>query len=282
MNDYIQLKDKNGNNIYPNSPQRIFVVTGTSGTLNMFPGYIYQAEQLDSINLILESSSNSDFNATYFISFKSGSTPTSVVWPDGLTYADRTSPPNILSNATYEIRIQNGLCSVQVYGVVNSDISNKADKVSGANDGDIASLDSDGNLVDSGYNPGDFIRSSDIITQNTRYVQLKDGVSDIIPLSMWPESSISGASITLQPDIAYFKTDTINTDTTISLDTSASVSGYETRYNMIFKYDSGTMNWPNGHWNIDMSTFVLESDTWYEIDIKIIHGETFCNICKYY
>jgi len=41
MNDYIQLKDKNGNNVYPNSPQRVFVVTGTSGTLNMFPGYIY-------------------------------------------------------------------------------------------------------------------------------------------------------------------------------------------------------------------------------------------------
>jgi len=136
--------------------------------------------------------------------------------------------------------------------------------------------------VDSGYKPGDFTISSNIITQNTRYVQLKDGVGDIIPLSMWPESSISGASITLQPNIAYFKTDTINANTTVSLDTSTSISGYETRYNMVFQYDGGTVNWPNGHWNVDMSTFVLESGTWYEIDIKIIHGETFCNICKYY
>jgi hypothetical protein len=41
MNDYIQLKDKNGNNVYPNSPNRVLTVSGTSGTISLYPGYIY-------------------------------------------------------------------------------------------------------------------------------------------------------------------------------------------------------------------------------------------------
>lgn len=42
------------------------------------------------------------------------------------------------------------------------DVSGKADKVSGATNGDFAGLDSNGNLTDSGYKPSDFATPSDI------------------------------------------------------------------------------------------------------------------------
>lgn len=46
-------------------------------------------------------------------------------------------------------------------------IGNKADKVAGATTGDLAGLNSSGNLVDSGYAPSDFSAATEITTDNS-------------------------------------------------------------------------------------------------------------------
>ena len=67
--------------------------------------------------------------------------------------SDTVTPSDVLNSKSFH----------DAAGVLRSgsaDISGKADKVSGATSGNLAGLDSNGNLTDSGYAPSDFAKDS--------------------------------------------------------------------------------------------------------------------------
>lgn len=100
-----------------------------------------------------------------------------------------------------------------------------------------------------------------------------NGNIKVVP-SPWPEGIGSGGgNLTLSPNIAYYITG-VNSNINISIDTSSVLSDFETRYNVVFEYVSGTVTVPSTgiHWNVDWTSFTFEANNWYEIDIKRIGG----------
>ena len=72
----------------------------------------------------------------------------------GIAFDNTTKTKALTPNGTWETFLQSG------------DIDGKADKVSGATEGDIATLDANGNLVDSGTKPGDYVPVASINLEN--------------------------------------------------------------------------------------------------------------------
>lgn len=83
---------------------------------------------------------------------------------------DGTYYITVSASAKYDVRI-NGVLQDEMTGIYipaddlpnNTALSAKADKVSGAVSGNLAGLNSSGNLIDSGYDPTDFLGQVDII-----------------------------------------------------------------------------------------------------------------------
>ena len=74
------------------------------------------------------------------------------------------SSTNIIEKSSTAGLIKNdGTIDTNIY-LTSADITNKADKVSNATNGDFASLDSNGNLTDSGKKASDFASASDVTT----------------------------------------------------------------------------------------------------------------------
>ena len=101
-----------------------------------------------------------------------------------LSYRDSDASNGIVcasSNDIYRIKY-NGTNWTAVQVALMSDVSNKADKVSSATNGDLASLDANGNLVDSGVSkdviPSDASVSNKLATQNNALVKLSYTASD--------------------------------------------------------------------------------------------------------
>lgn len=112
MGRFVQLKDGNGGVLVAASPVPIATVTGSAGDVDLEPGYYYQAGELSSLTFTLVAPDDNDFTAQYHITFTSGSSPTTVNWPDGLLF---NNPPNIESGKTYEVDIINNLCIICSY-----------------------------------------------------------------------------------------------------------------------------------------------------------------------
>ena len=81
-----------------------------------------------------------------------------------------------------------------------TDISSKADKVSGAVNGDLAALDSNGNLVDSGVKPSDFASSAQGSVADTAIQGLKVNGSTVAPDSDRVVSITVPPAVTVDPD----------------------------------------------------------------------------------
>lgn len=141
-------------------------------------------------------------------------------------------------------------------------ISGKADKVSGAVSGDLAGLNSSGNLTDSGYAPSDFSLATQFIndTSSTTYgfifadmqnkeVRLK--AADISAISFTLDSTpladdylagINFASGATPPHISYTDSGIINwvgTDCTLSGTDSVFTPQASKQYDIVF-YNNGT------------------------------------------
>ena len=81
-----------------------------------------------------------------------------------------------------------------------TDISYKADKVSGAVNGDLAALDSNGNLVDSGVKPSDFASSAQGSVADTAIQGVKVNGSAVAPDSDRVVSITIPPAVTVDPD----------------------------------------------------------------------------------
>ena len=117
MANFVELSDINGNVQIPVSPIPIISVTGSTVNLTMTPNFHYACGELSSLTIALGQNSYSNFASEYSLSFSSGSTPTTIYWPDGLHFRGSSTAPEIKPNAYYEISIMNGCCVVTSYGI---------------------------------------------------------------------------------------------------------------------------------------------------------------------
>lgn len=237
---YIQLKDSSGNAIYPNAPWPIAEVQGASGTISMDPGIIYQAGELSSVTIVLNSPSDPDYDAKYFLSFESGTTPTTVTWPSGLVFANSATPPTIVDSAYYEISIRDNLCIVQVYGTN-----------AGSGGGGTGTITFD---EITGYTPS--------------YGTLRDNSSTIVPFSSVPYEQLTGSSqtVTLAPNKIYVAGEL--SSLSFSLGTN-SYTDYLAIYHIRFESGSTatTVTWPSGLLFKDGVTPTIDPNKTYEVNI---------------
>ena len=83
--------------------------------------------------------------------------------PDTSSFIQKSSTVGLVKN--------DGSIDTNIYITQHQDITGKADKVNSAIDGNFAALDSNGNLIDSGHNHGDYLTSHQDLSN---YVQKSD------------------------------------------------------------------------------------------------------------
>ena len=118
-------------------------------------------------------------------------TVTSVATGNGLTGGPITTSGTIaLSAATASalggIKVGSGL-SITNDGTLSANISGKADKVSGATNGNLAALDSNGNLIDSGKSI-----STTAVSTATHFLATDSSISSIAPITAANLASVLG------------------------------------------------------------------------------------------
>ena len=106
----------------------------------------------------------------YRWSFNTGNAVPNITWPLQIQYWKGGSSPTIKPNTHYEITVVDWFAECHSTDSDTVDISGKADKVSGATNGNLAGLDATGNLTDSGKKASNFIDTS--TTAQTKSGQL--------------------------------------------------------------------------------------------------------------
>lgn len=111
----------------------------------------------------------------------------------GITTIEKTGTSGLID--TYTITFESGTTTTfQVTNGYTQDISGKADKVEGATNGNFASLDADGNLVDSGHKPSDYLTEHQDISGKADKVT-NPSVNDITVLNAQGNYVASGKKI---------------------------------------------------------------------------------------
>ena len=192
------------------------------------------------MTIALATPSDTDYNAEYFLSFESGTTPTTVTWPSGLVFANSATPPTIVDSAYYEISIRDNLCIVQVYGTN-----------AGSGGGGTGTITFD---EITGYTPA--------------YGTLRDNSLTIVPFSSVPYEQLTGSSltVTLAPNKIYVAGEL--SSLSFSLGTN-SYTDYLAVYHIRFESGSTatTVTWPSGLLFKDGITPTIDANKTYEIDI---------------
>jgi len=151
------------------------------------------------------------------------------------SYTDLSNTPDIPTvDQTYDGTSANAQSGVAVASV----ISDKADKVSGATNGNFAGLDSNGNLTDSGSKAGDFATSAQGAKADSAYQKPSGGIPDT-DLSSGVQASLGKADTAVQPgNLATVATSGSYTD----LSNTPDLSGYALSSSLATVATSGDYN----------------------------------------
>ena len=99
------LKNQSGDYIYPESPIRMYTVSGASINMTIQPNRLYKFGSLTSLTLAL-GSIDSNYAPDYYIKFTSDNV--TVSWPSGITWENNTAP-TINNGKTYEVSFLDGV-----------------------------------------------------------------------------------------------------------------------------------------------------------------------------